>query len=160
MAIKFKYMKKILALLLFSGLLLSCKPGNEKEKNAEPAVAESHQEHSEKAGELELNHGSKWKVDSATLSNAGSLKSIVAGAKTGSLETYKQTATDLQGGLNKMIAECKMKGPDHEALHHWLEPLMEETKALKNATSVDKAASLLKEIELQVNLFDQYFELS
>lgn len=51
-----------------------------------------------------------------------------------------------------------MKGPDHDALHKWLEPLLEETKELKNATEVKNAREKLKEIDERINLFAQYFE--
>jgi hypothetical protein len=58
-----------------------------------------------------------------------------------------------------MVSECKMKGDDHEALHHWLEPLMEKTKELKKAESIEAAGVISVEIEKQVDLFSQYFEL-
>ena len=57
-----------------------------------------------------------------------------------------------------MINECKMKGPDHDVLHQWLEPLLEETKEMKNATEVKIAQDKIKEIEERINLFAQYFE--
>ena len=81
-----------------------------------------------------------------------------SGAKKESLENYLQTAAAIQDGLNKMISECKMKGADHEALHHWLEPLMDKTKELKNANSIETARTISGEIEKQINLFLQYFE--
>ena len=88
-----------------------------------------------------------------------SLQNIVSIAKKETLEDYHQTATRLQDGLNKMVAECKMKGPEHEALHHWLEPLMEKTKGLKNAGSIEDAGIILDEIKNQMNLFSKYFEI-
>ncbi len=51
-----------------------------------------------------------------------------------------------------------MKGADHEALHHWLEPVMKKTKELKSANSVENARTIFDEIEKQINLFPQYFE--
>jgi len=57
-----------------------------------------------------------------------------------------------------MVSECKMKGADHEALHHWLEPIMEKAKELKNANSIETARTIFGEIEKQINLFHQYFE--
>ena len=57
-----------------------------------------------------------------------------------------------------MVNECKMKGADHEALHHWLEPVMKKTKELKSANSVENARTIFDEIEKQINLFPQYFE--
>ena len=115
-------------------------------------------EHADKATGLVLKNGLKWKADSTTLVNVDLLQKIISGAKKESLENYTQTAVGLQNGLNKMINECKMKGADHVALHHWLEPLVEKTKALKNANNIDTARITFGEIERQINLFPQYFE--
>ena len=57
-----------------------------------------------------------------------------------------------------MIKQCTMKGADHDALHLWLEPLMKKEKELGESSTVDKAISILHELETQVNLFPQYFE--
>jgi hypothetical protein len=152
-------MKKIQTILLATSLLLACNAGNDKEKTTATGPAtENHSEHANQATRLVLNNGVKWKVDSTTLMNVALLKNIV-NAKKESLETYLQTATALQDGLKKMINECKMKGADHDALHQWLEPLMEKTKELKNANSVENAGIISGEIEKQINLFPQYFEL-
>lgn len=152
-------MKRILTLLLATSLLLACNTGNEKEKpiTTEPAT-ENHVKHVEQATGLTLNNGTKWKADSTTLLNVALLQKIITSTKKESLENYSQTAIGLQDGLNKMVGECKMKGADHEALHHWLEPLMEKTKELKNANSIETAGTIFGEIEKQINLFPQYFE--
>jgi hypothetical protein len=57
-----------------------------------------------------------------------------------------------------MIKECRMQGPDHLALHKWLEPLMEQVTKLKQA-STDAAAKSTNFIHLQLNRYDQFFEL-
>ena len=57
-----------------------------------------------------------------------------------------------------MVAECTMQGNDHNALHVWLEPLLEKTKALGKATALENASSILQQLETQVNLFPQYFQ--
>lgn len=152
-------MKKILTIFLATSLLLACSSGNNKEKKSpSDPNTENHQEHVEKATGLVLNNGAKWKADSTTLLNVALLQTIVSSAKKESLENYIQTATQLQGGLSKMVNECKMKGADHDALHQWLEPLMEKTKELKKVTTIENAASALSEIEIHINLFVQYFE--
>jgi hypothetical protein len=110
---------------------------------------------------LALNNGQKWKVDSITKINVNNIQSIVASInnqQNKSLLIYKNSATDLQKGLDKMINECKMEGPDHEALHQWLKPLIEKVQELTKATTEEGAASVVKEIEEQINLYPQYFE--
>lgn len=149
-------MKKILTVMLAAAFLLACNSKNENSTTAEPAT-EDH-DHVEKATGLVLNNGARWKADSTTLVNAAILQSIVSNAAKGSLENYTQTATQLTDGISKMVSECKMHGADHDALHQWLEPLMEKTKELKKATTTETAATILSEIEKQVSLFPQYFE--
>lgn len=152
-------MKQILTILLAANLLLACNAGNEKEKTTTTApAAETHADHGEQATELALNNGEKWKADSTTLQNVALLQKIVSGTKQENLENHLKIAASLQDGLNKMVSECKMKGADHEALHHWLEPIMEKTKELKNANSIETARTIFGEIEKLLNLFPQYFE--
>lgn len=151
-------MKKLLTIFLATSLLLACNAGSEKEKTTikEPAI-ENHNDHAVSTG-LALNNGVKWKADANTVVNVDFMQKIMSGAKKESMEDFSQTASSLQDGLNKMVSECKMKGADHDALHLWLEPLMEKTKELKNANSVETASSISGEIEKQINLFAQYFE--
>jgi hypothetical protein len=153
-------MKKILTIFASAVILLACNAGSEKEKtiSTEPS-AENHVEKPGQSPGLVLNNGVKWKADSITVSNVELLKKIISEGKKESLENYSQTAARFQAGLDKMVSECKMKGDDHEALHHWLEPLMEKTKELKKAESIEAAGVISVEIEKQVDLFSQYFEL-
>jgi len=111
---------------------------------------------------LVLNNGAKWKVDKTTDVNARNLKAILRGFNNGhgrSLAGYHKLAADLQSGLDKMIKECRMKGPDHLALHKWLEPLMDHVAKLKQAATVAAAVKSFQAVKLQLNRYDQYFEL-
>lgn len=111
---------------------------------------------------LVLNNGARWKVDNTTNNNVKEIKTILAGFDKGenrSLNAYHNTANELRSGLNKMIRECKMKGPDHLALHKWLEPLMEQVAKLKQASNTAEAARSFSAIRLQSNRYDQYFEI-
>lgn len=151
-------MKKAFTIALLSGVLLACNNGGQTENKETGSAVETGHQHQTKTESLELNNRVKWKADSITMFNVAALKVIVSGTKNESLGNYIQTAEQLQDGLNKMLNECKMKGPDHDALHKWLEPLLEETKEMKNATEVKNAQEKLKEIEERINLFEQYFE--
>lgn len=110
---------------------------------------------------LVLNNGAKWKVDKSTSNNVTNLQRVVstASGKTAkSLPDYRQTGITLQQGIAKMIRECKMKGPDHLALHKWLEPLMEQVAKLNRASDATVAARSFDTITAQLNLFNQYFQ--
>lgn len=146
----------LLAICLFSG---ACGIQSTKEnKEPENKIENVPDGHEVAPTGLALNNGAKWKADEATNRNVHLLKDIVTNSKKGTLEDYLLTAGKLQDGLNKMIAECTMKGPDHEALHHWLEPLIDKVTELKMATKTEKAASAFNEVEKHIDLYSQYFE--
>jgi len=152
-------MIKTITILLSFGFLLACNTGIDKDTNtASRPVAESQAEQDSKTPGLSLHNGAKWKADSNTLLNITLLQNIISKAKKETLENYLQTADSLQDGLNKMISECKMTGADHEALHLWLEQLIERINDLKTVESDAIAKTNLDEIENQLNLFSQYFE--
>ncbi len=151
-------MKKIFAVVVLSFILWGCSNQGHSENKGADTAAESGHQHETNMGNPGLNNGAKWKADTATLSNVALLKTIVSTSKNDSPENYILTAAEFQDGLNKMIQDCNMKGPGHDALHRWLEPLLEETNVLKSATKVENARETLHKIEEQLNLFTQYFE--
>lgn len=152
-------MKKILVSLMAAAFLLACNQGSDHagDEHSKP-LEEKHPDHENKSARFVLNNGAKWKADSPTKINVALLQDIASKSEQESLEDYHQTAGQLQEGLNKMVKECKMKGPDHDALHKWLEPLVEDTKALTKQTTAENAVVSLKAIEQQLSLFPQYFE--
>lgn len=156
-------MKNFLILIAVAGLLFSCNNNSPSEK--EPAVHD-HQESpkTEQAENTEpvlaLNNGEKWKADESTNSNVASLNKTMANFRDGkekSMEDYKALQGSLQSGIEKMVKECKMKGPDHDALHLWLEPLMKMVKQLGDTTSTTEAATVAEKIDTQINMYAQYF---
>jgi hypothetical protein len=153
-------MKKYLIILLLANCMWACnseqRAGNKESVNA--SEMEHHQDSTEK---LELNNGVKWKADSITNKNVRSLKSIVENFNNGPDKTIpatKKVAGDLQQGLDRMISECKMQGPDHTALHKWLEPLIAGVSKLKQVSTETEAARTIEAIHTQLNLYNQYFE--
>lgn len=151
-------MKYVFLVLLSTGMLLACRSVNDRKENA-PAdsVATTQEQHAEHAEGLALNNGAKWQADSTTRVNVTLLQRTITDAKTAKTVNYLQTAAALQEGLNKMVKECTMQGPDHDALHQWLEPLMEKVKTLKQADTAEKASAILADIEKHLDLFTQYF---
>ena len=156
-------MKKLLTLILLAATIWSCnnhKPAKNKNYNN---ISEAEEHHPEATDErLKLNNGAKWKADSITNNNINDLKRIIKkfdGGSDRSLSAYKKTQKDLKKGIEKMVAECKMKGADHLALHKWLQPLMVQVTNFKQESSTPYAAEALNAIQDQVNLYGQYFEL-
>jgi hypothetical protein len=141
-------MKKTIVIFLFAAAMA-----------AAPVVALCQEEPATE--KLVLNNGARWKADQATIKNVNRLKNIVhnAGSKTTrSLNDHQATTKVLQSGIARMIKECRMKGPDHLALHHWLEPLMAKINQLGTATGVTAAERSFNGIKAQLNLFDRYFQ--
>ncbi len=150
-------MKKLFPFILAIAIISSCKyqTGNDQDK-AETTSAQ-HDEHDSGSSELQLNNGAKWKADSSTLQHVQDLKNIVGNYKQSGEKDIPVLANRLQESLNGLINDCKMSGPDHEALHHWLEPLLDKVKDLKNASG-DKGQDMVKGISDQLELFQKYFD--
>lgn len=122
---------------------------------------EAHQHHDEVATELTLNNGQKWKSDAATDMNVASLKNRTDTFATNSapvISTYQALGNDLGEGLNKMIRECKMSGPDHDALHLWLEPVIKESNQLKTVADTAQARQLFNSVKERIEAYQKFFE--
>lgn len=111
----------------------------------------------EKSSKLTLNNGQKWKLDEPTRKNIGEIKSIVDKAAAQQAPDYKQVAADLQASTNQLISQCRMSGPDHDALHVWLEGYMPALKEL-HSTNKPIQTTAFHTIHSEVALFDKYFE--
>lgn len=149
-------MKKILFVLGFCAFLFACNQGSDKTETDESAD----HVHDESVA-LTLNNGAKWKADSITNHNIVNLKTIADNFRIKpfpSMNDYQVLSGDLKNGLNQMIQECKMKGPDHDALHHWLEPVLKETNELKDAADTTAGHTIFKSIDKQIDDYHNYFE--
>ncbi len=149
-------MKKLVLLFLSVAFLMACNQSSDNAKTEEQAE-HSHTE----ATELSLNNGAKWKSDSSTNHNVSNLENIASSFKiksSPSTNDYQKLSKDLGNGLNKMIQECKMSGPDHDALHQWLEPILAETNQLKTTADTAAAVVSFKSIDERIEAYHTYFE--
>lgn len=113
--------------------------------------------HEEPATRLTLNNGQKWKLDEPTRKNIGEIKGIVEKAAAQPSPNYHQVATDLQASTDKLIGQCRMSGPDHDALHLWLGDYLPALKELHNDNqSIQKTA--FQTIRTEVQHFGEYFD--
>jgi hypothetical protein len=118
-------------------------------------------EHEHASHELSLNEGKKWQADDATAAHVEGMKLVTErfhSRQDESLEAYVATGNELSDSIQQLISSCRMKGPDHDALHLWLEPFMTTVKELKNAQSLDAAKASMKEVEDRLSAFNTYFE--
>jgi hypothetical protein len=105
-----------------------------------------------KKTELELNNGRKWKLDETTRQNIAPIRSLLNDTAAKDLQNL---ARELQQQTDKLVSECKMKGEDHEALHHWLETWLTDLGSLKSGKDMQKAFLSLRS---DIGKFDAYFE--
>lgn len=153
---------KLIILVFVTAFFFGCNNSNTLQNKE--AVKENDEQQTEKIITTEaliLNNGVKWNADSTTNNNVKNLLNITETFYNGTdktLPSYKNAVANLQKGLDKMISECKMQGPDHEALHKWLRPLIGQVTELKKASTEGDAAKSMATVKTQLNLYDQYFK--
>lgn len=150
------FMKKIFFVFTMCLIVFACNSDYSKKEPGE-SVTNEHQN----ASTLTLNNGAKWKADSITNRNVARLKTATDNFRVNlspTVEEYHLFGNDLSNGLNTMVQQCKMTGPDHEALHHWLEPILNETKQLKNVSDTVKGRSIFNSLDKNIDSYHTYFE--
>jgi hypothetical protein len=135
----------LMSLILFSASCANHQPKSET-KETQSHVIESTQ------AKLQLNNGEKWKLDESTRQNMKEIKAYISQA---SHSTPVLTGNELQKYADKLVKECRMSGPDHDALHLWLGTFLQHVEALKNNSGAESASHALNE---DVKEFDTYFE--
>lgn len=156
---------KIFLTLFAVVFFVACNSPTTKEEtagtNKEITPTDSVVNHGGHTANLTLNKGEKWQADSNTHVHVKALKSKVESfneVKNVDLNTYHSLGKELQSELNQLVQDCKMKGEDHEALHHWLEPVLENTSAIQKATTVEAAKTATQRVSSAVHQFEQYFK--
>jgi hypothetical protein len=110
----------------------------------------------DRAATIQLNNGSKWKVDETTQNNVAMLKQIVSDSTRAATPVL---AAALQSRLDSLVSQCTMQGPDHEALHQWLQPIIQSVKELKEEKDeAGEQKKALAAIRKELVMFDTYFQ--
>lgn len=151
-----KIMKKKLLIILCCSFLFSCNQGtnnSESESNGTPTMASD--------TSLTLNNGAKWKADSITSHNVIRLKVTANMFRVKPfpiLDTYQLLGGYLSNDVDTMLQQCKMTGADHEALHKWLAPILNQSTRLKTITDTAEARKVFDSVDRRINIFPQYFD--
>jgi hypothetical protein len=109
---------------------------------------------------LSLNNGAKWQTDESTRKHATTLNNLADDFEkqtVKSLSAHHSFADKMQEELQQLINDCTMEGPDHDALHLWLEPVLNDVKALKNTGNEENAKAATTVLSKDVRKFNQYF---
>lgn len=155
---------KSLLLLSLSAILLfsSCDHQNDAHHDQH-----EHAEHADEANtdgthsELSLNNGAKWQTDNSTKLHANKLNGIIQAFDNSGdtkLSAYCNLADAIDHELEQLISDCRMKGPEHEALHHWLAPVLHDAEQLKKASTEQEGAAALNILRTDIQKFNQFFQ--
>lgn len=144
------------ALVLFSGC--ASEHSHDEAAGYPTTLEETHHDHQGDKTELALNNGAKWNADSVTQENVTEMQKLITSLNPSTLDNYHDAGNKIQENIQKLINNCSMKGPDHDALHLWLEPLLELNGELTKSKTIEEGASAFSAVRDQVNIYFQYFE--
>ncbi len=161
-------MKSIILLSLSAALLLSSCNQHAEDAHHEQTEHADNAEHADSdaitaatPSPLTLNNGQKWKTDNSTKLHANKLSGIVQAFDNSGdtkFSAYCNLSDAINHELDKLIADCRMKGPEHEALHHWLEPVLHDAEQLKKASNEKEGAAAVKILRTDIQKFNQFFQ--
>ena len=145
-------MNKILFILSF--LLIACS-NNKTKDNA--SHKDQHEESEVTSTSLKLNNGAKWKSDDATRKNVTAISKIINDSSSRDVNNQTQLVKLIQARIDTLVMQCKMKGPEHDALHVWLNQVLHNLKELKENSDgeYEKSYAALKK---DVDGFYDFFE--
>ena len=107
--------------------------------------------------DLQVNSGGKHRADEATRRNVAAMVQIVNDSNNPGKENRAKLTNQLQTRIDTLVQQCKMSGPAHDALHTWLEKVLEDLKEIKEkeGDEYQKSYSTLKK---DVESFYTFFE--
>jgi len=154
-------MKTILLLFAANAILLfSCQQAENKS-----AHEASHEHEMTAHAEQNLHEHAvgdkKWQTDESTRMHVGNLHTQSEAfklKKDADVASYKAFGKELSGELNKLVSDCKMDGPAHDALHGWLTPVLDQVAALNKAETFGQGKLAAEKIEDSLRDFYVRFE--
>jgi len=142
-------MKQLLILWLVAASCTS-------QQSATEPTKEKASTHTDTAVVTKTMTGEKWKADDVTKKNVAAMQQVVNDSKYASRENGKELYARMQSGVDTLIAQCKMQGAAHEALHGWLEKVLKEMKDIKEEP--EEYAEAYAALKKHINSFNDVFE--
>ena len=150
---KYIYMEKLLIIL--SIIAISCSnPEGQQETSGHEHHDMGKPEH---APSMQLNNGAKWKTDEATRKNVKVLIEILNDSNNSHLNSRTELVQKMQAGIDSLVRQCRMSGPDHDALHVWLNQVQQDLKKIKEYKD-DNYKTLYATLKKDVERFSLFFE--
>lgn len=141
--------------MILSLIFLGC--SNNASNVKDDKTEHQHHDSEKPVTSLTLNNGVKWKADEATQRNVAVLVKAVNDTGVVSKENKVQLAKQIQTGVDSLVKQCRMQGPDHDALHLWLEQVLKDLKKLKKEDDDDFRESYAN-LKRNVESFYTFFE--
>jgi hypothetical protein len=152
--LKLIYMNKLIIILsLFS---IACSGNVSQKEGTEKAGHETHNTNLRPAGKLQLNNLAKWKTDEATRANVAAMITLINDRGNSSEKNKEEFTNLLQARIDSLVQQCKMTGPDHDALHMWLEQVLHDMKTMKEGNG--DYQTIYGALKKDVESFYFYFE--
>lgn len=109
------------------------------------------------ATELKLNNGQKWHANEATNTRVKTMQNLSREFHKSDKKDYAALSNTMQTQIDSLVAGCRMTGADHDALHHWLMPVLHYVKELRDDDPKEAAEAYAK-LDNQLTRYDAYFE--
>ena len=148
----------ILALLL-SLIFSGCDQKREQQPETEGTdhVQTTHAGNMTWETEMQLNKGSRWQANNETTEGIRNMGSLTESSSANSVEEYQNLGSNLIEEVNTLIKNCTMKGPLHDNLHTYLEPLIINLAQLQQVTSVEEGEQYVSKIKAHLQAYQRYF---
>jgi hypothetical protein len=110
---------------------------------------------------LALNGTERWKADEPTNRHIAQLQGMVQEfnlqAENKSAGAYNDLGTSMKAEIQELFKDCRMKGPDHDMLHVYLMPLVEDVNLLAG-NDEHQSETAFARVSERVKEYNQYFE--
>lgn len=148
--------------LILSVLTTGCKEKNENESTQPgPEVEASPQlvpeEQADWKDEITLNEGTQWKANRETTEEILKMTELVERSSASTPEDYRELGNSLNIEKNLLLERCTMKGPSHENLHIYLQPLIEMIGKLQKVQTAEEGKKLVAKIKDHLETYHSYF---
>ena len=99
-----------------------------------------------------------YKIAPPMLVHLRHMESTVNQAKPETVSEHRKVAQILANDLKKLMESCSMKGEAHDALHHWLVPMMQIVSVYGEASDTEELRARLVEMRQAFKDFNTRFE--
>jgi hypothetical protein len=145
-------MKLIIITILLASLTSMC--GHERDLETE------HKEVIHDTQALALNGSERWKADEPTNRHMaqlqGMLQEFSLQAENNSAAAYNDLGLSMKAELQQLFKDCRMQGPDHDMLHVYLVPLVEDVNLLVEKDERQSEQALVR-VSTRLKEYNQYF---